>query len=72
MLEVLIIVQNVKKDKNTALNKTGKAYMNFEPKGKGQIEIEINGQMTVTDAINNSETEIKAFDLIKEQLDKLH
>lgn len=57
--------KTVKKDKTTALNKTGKAYTNFEPRGNGQIEIEINGQLTVSDAVNASDEEIKAFDVIK-------
>lgn len=57
--------KTVKKDKNSALNKTGKAYTTFAPKGNGQIEIEINGQLTVSDAINESEEEIKAFENIK-------
>ena len=57
--------KNVKKDKATAVNHTGKAYTTFAPKGNGQIEIEINGQLTVCDAINESEEEIKAFENIK-------
>ena len=55
----------VKKDKNTAINKTGKAYTNFGPGGNGQIEIDINGQLTVSEAINDSDEEIKAFENIK-------
>ena len=57
--------KNVKKDKTTALNRTGKAYTDFAPKGNGQIEIEINGQLTVSEAINESDEEIKAFENIK-------
>ena len=57
--------KNVKKDKATALNRTGKSYTTFAPKGNGQIEIEINGQLTVCDAINESDEEIKAFENIK-------
>ncbi len=57
--------KNVKKDKATAINHTGKAYTTFAPKGNGQIEIEINGQLSVCDAINESDEEIKAFENIK-------
>ena len=57
--------KTVVKDKTTALNKIGKAYTDFAPKGQGRIEIEINGQLTVAEAINNTEDEIKSFDAIK-------
>ena len=65
MFSVKKLEKNVKKDKKTALNKIGKAYSNFEPKGHGQIEIEINGQLTVAEAVNNTEEEIKSFDAVK-------
>ena len=57
--------KNVKKDKKTAVDKIGKAYTDFAPKGQGRVEIEINEQLTVADAINLTEEEIKAFDPIK-------
>ena len=57
--------KTVVKDKTTALDKIGKAYTDFAPKGQGRIEIEINGQLTVAEAINNTEDEIKSFDAIK-------
>ena len=57
--------KTVKKDKTTAINRTGKAYTTFAPKGNGQIEIEINGQLSVSEAINESDDEIKAFENIK-------
>lgn len=55
----------VKKDKSTAVGTVGKAYTNFEPHSKGQIEIEINGQLSVVEAVNESEESINAFDMIK-------
>ena len=61
MFSVRKLEKNDKKDKNTALNKQGTAYSNFEPKGQGQIEIEINGQLTVTDAINVEDESIPSF-----------
>ena len=57
--------KTVKKDKTTALNKIGKAYTDFAPKSQGRIEIEINGQLTVAEAINSTEYEIKSFDTVK-------
>lgn len=54
-----------KVDYNTLLNKTGKAYMAFKPKGNGKIQIEINEKLDTLDAINESEEEINSFDEIK-------
>lgn len=56
--------KNVKKDKNSALNKVGKAYSGFLPNGSGQIEIEINGQLSVVQATNNSDKPINSFDTV--------
>lgn len=57
--------KTVKKDKATAIDRIGKAYTHFDPKGNGQIEIEINGQLDVSEATNESDEEIKAFENIK-------
>ena len=57
--------KTVKKDKATAVDKIGKAYTDFAPKGQGRIEIEVTGQLTVAEAINDTEEEIKAFDTVK-------
>ena len=57
--------KNVKKDKNTAINKVGRAYTSFAPRGNGQIEIEFNGQLSVEEAINETDEEIKAFENVK-------
>jgi membrane protein implicated in regulation of membrane protease activity len=65
MFAVKHLEKKVVKDKTTALNKIGQAYINFAPKSKGQIEIEINGQLSVVDAMNNSDEEIKAFEEVE-------
>jgi len=65
MFLVKKLEKNVKKDKATAIGKIGKAYTNFAPKSNGQIEININEQLTVADAINTTDEEIKAFDSVK-------
>ncbi len=65
MFMVKKLEKTVKKDKTTAIGKTGKAYTDFAPKGNGQIEININEQLTVADAINTTDEEIKAFDSVK-------
>ena len=65
MFMVKKLEKNVKKDKTTALDKVGKAYTAFEPRSKGQIEIDINGQLTIAEAINATEEHINSFEVIK-------
>ncbi|MBR1424015.1 hypothetical protein IJ579_00455 [bacterium] len=65
MFSVKKLEKNVKKDKKTAIGHTGKSYTNFEPNGSGQVEIEINGQLTVANAVNTQDCTIAAFDLIE-------
>jgi membrane protein implicated in regulation of membrane protease activity len=65
MFAVKKLEKKVVKDKTTALNEVGQAYINFAPKSKGQVEIVINGQLSVVDAMNNSDEEIKAFDIVE-------
>jgi len=65
MFSVRKLEKNVKKDKSTALNKVGKAYTYFEPNGTGQIEIEINGQLSVVNAVNSTNEVINSFDQIR-------
>ena len=65
MFSIKKLEKSVKKDKTTALNKIGKAYSNFEPKGQGQIEIIINNQLIVEDAINTTEEKIKSFEKVR-------
>ncbi len=57
--------KTVKKDKATAIDKIGKAYTDFAPKGQGRVEVEINEQIAVADAVNNTDEEIKSFDAVK-------
>ena len=57
--------KKVKKDKTTALNQVGKAYTKFAPQGSGQVEVEINGQLSVVEAKNDSDEEINSFELVK-------
>ena len=47
------------------VNKTGKAYMNFAPKGFGKIQIEFNSKLETLDAKNNTDEEIKSFEAVK-------
>ncbi|MBP3847102.1 hypothetical protein J6I39_05065 [bacterium] len=65
MAQVKKLEKTVKKDKTTAVDKICKAYTDFAPKGQGRVEVEIDGQLTVTEAINNTEEEIKSFDAVK-------
>lgn len=57
--------KNVKKDKTTAVGSLGKAYTNFEPHAYGQVEIEINGQLSVVNAINDTDEVINSFDKVR-------
>lgn len=65
MFLVKKLEKSVKKDKATAIDKIGKAYTSFEANGNGQVEIEVNGQLTIANAINKTEEKIAAFDAIK-------
>lgn len=57
--------KHVKKDLSNAVGQIGKAYTNFEPDGNGQIEISINDQLSIEEAVNMSSEKIKAFEEIK-------
>ena len=57
--------KSVVKDLSNAVGLSGKAYTNFAPKSGGQIEIDINGQLSIESAFNDGEDEIKAFDKVK-------
>lgn len=47
------------------VNKTGKAYMKFAPKGNAKIQIEFHSELATLDAINDSDEEINSFENIK-------
>ena len=65
MFAVKKLEKNVRKDKTTAVNHVGKAYTNFAPHAAGQVEIEIQGQLSVVRAINDSDEQINSFDSVK-------
>lgn len=65
MFSVRKLEKNVKKDKSGAVQSVGRAYTNFVPSGLGQVEIEINGKLSVVNASNISDENINAFDLIR-------
>ncbi len=52
-------------DPKELINKTGKAYMNFAPRGGAKIQIEFQSKLATLDAINDSDEEIKSFEKIK-------
>ncbi|MDO5437026.1 MAG: hypothetical protein Q4F80_02390 [bacterium] len=54
-----------KGDINELQGKKGKAYMQFAPKGNGKIQIEFNSKLSILDAKNLSDDEIKTFESIK-------
>jgi len=57
--------KNVKIDINDYIGTVGRAYTAFKPDGSGQIEITINDQLSVLDAVNISGEEINAFMPVK-------
>lgn len=57
--------KKVTKDKSTAIGQTAKAYTNFAPHSAGQIEVEINEQLSVVNAFNDTDEDIKSFDIVK-------
>ncbi len=57
--------KRVVKDYTKAIGCVGKAYTKFEPKGIGQIEIEINKQLSIEEAENVSDEIIEAFSPVK-------
>ena len=65
LFSVKKLEKNVKKDRTTALNHVGRAYTNFASNGAGQIEIDIDGQLSVVNATNTTDEEIKAFEAVK-------
>ena len=65
MFLVKKLEKKVKKDKSTAIDQVGKAYTSFAPRSMGQIEIEINGQLSVVNAMNDTDEQINSFDVIK-------
>lgn len=52
-------------DLTTLVDKQGKAYVHFEPKGQGKIQIEFNEKLATLDAVNNSDETIDTFNQIK-------
>lgn len=65
LFSVKKLENNVKKDRTTALNHVGRAYTNFSSNGAGQVEIDIDGQLSVVNATNTTDEEIKAFESVK-------
>lgn len=57
--------KHIVKDLSKAVGCVGKAYTNFSPGAVGQIEIDIDGQLSIEDAVNNTDAHIKAFDKVK-------
>ena len=55
----------VKKDFSKSIGLCGRAYTSFGAHAKGQIEITFNNQLSVEEAINDTDNEIKAFSNIK-------
>ena len=55
----------VKTDIKESVGQTAKAYTNLNPKCKGQIQLTLNSKFCIKQAFNNTQEQIKAFDLVK-------
>lgn len=65
MYSIKKLNKTIKKDINELVNKYGRTYTSFQPKGEGQIEIEFNKKLSIIDAINLSDEKIDSFSQIK-------
>ena len=57
--------KTVQKDDSACVGKMAKAYTSFAPNGSGQVEIDFNGQLSIENAINATDREIKSFSEVK-------
>lgn len=47
------------------IGKIAKAYTSFHPASQGQIEVEVNGRLSIEKAVNSTQEEIEAFSQVK-------
>ena len=57
--------KTVTRDYSECVGKMAKAYTSFAPNGSGQVEIDFNGQLSIENAINTTDREIKSFSEVK-------
>lgn len=65
MYSIKKLNKTIKKDINELVNKQGRTYTSFPPKGEGRIEIEFNNKLSILEAINLSDEQINSFVQIK-------
>lgn len=65
MCSIKKLNKTIKKDINELVNKQGRTYTSFPPKGEGQIEIVYNNKLSILDALNSSDEKIDSFTQIK-------
>ena len=61
MLAIKKLNKNIRKDYKACIGKEAKTYTAFKAQGEGQIEVVINGKLSVEKAKNISDNEIDAF-----------
>lgn len=54
-----------KVDLNNAIGHVGTAYIRMNPRGIGKVRLELNGKISIFNAKNATNQEIKAFDAVK-------
>jgi len=65
MLKVRCLNQVVTPEYDKCIGKIGKAYTTIHPNSEGQIEIEMNEKLSIVNAMNETDVEIKAFEPVK-------
>ncbi len=57
--------KRVVKNYAACVGSAAKAYTAFHPSGEGQIEVEVNGRLSIEKALNTTENEIEAFSQVE-------
>lgn len=57
--------KQVVKKYNECVGLTAKAYTSFAPKAEGQIEVLVNGKLSIENAVNDTDASIDAFKEVK-------
>lgn len=65
MLAVKKLNKTVRKDYKKCIGKEARTYTSFKPHGEGQIEIVVNGRLSIEKAKNTTDNEIASFTQIR-------
>lgn len=65
MFKIKSLNQIVQPEYEKCTGNVGKAYTTIHANSEGQIQLEINGKLSVINAVNGTDSDIKAFEQIK-------